>query len=64
MNNQYTLEYLKEINNIKKDISTYLDIPYHDDIIETIMEKYGIEPSNYIVDILYEALIYKSNENK
>ena len=64
LNNQYTLKYLKEINNIKKDISTYLDIPYHDDIIETIMEKYEIEPSNYIVDILYEALIYKSNENK
>lgn len=62
LNNQYTLDYLKSIKNIKRDISTYLDIPYHNDIIETIMKKYNIKPSNYIVDILYEALIYKSND--
>lgn len=62
LNNQYTLNYLKSIKNIKKDISTYLDIPYHDDIIDTIMKKYNIQPTNYIVDILYEALINKSND--
>lgn len=62
LNNGYTLRYLENIKNIKKDISTYLDIPYSDDIIENIISKYGIQPSNYIVDILYEGLIYKSND--
>lgn len=62
LNNGYTLRYLENIKNIKKDISTYLDIPYSDNIIENIMNKYGIQHSDYIVDILYEGLIYKSND--
>lgn len=62
LNNGYTLKYLENIKNIKKDISTYLNIPYSDDIINIIMNKYGIQPSNYIVDILYEGLIYRSND--
>ena len=61
LNNSYTLAYLKDIPNIKKDIGTYLNIPYTDEIIDNIMEKYKLEPSNYIVDLLYEALIYETN---
>lgn len=61
LNNSYTLNYLKNIHNLKRDISTYLDIPYSDDIIEIIIKKYNLEPSNYIVDLLYEALIYSNN---
>lgn len=61
LNNTYTLNYLNDISNIKKDISSYLDIPYTDDIIDMVMKKYNLEPSNYIVDLLYEALIYESN---
>lgn len=61
LNNSYTLKYLENISNLKKDISTYLNIPYSDDIIEEIMKKYGLQPTNYIVDLLYEALIYESN---
>ena len=59
LNNGYTLKYLENINNIKKDISDYIGIPYSDDIIEKIMKKYNIEETNYIVDILYEALLLK-----
>ena len=62
LNNSYTLSYLKNLPNMKKDISTYLNIPYNDFIIDEIMEKYKLEPSNYIVDLLYEALIYESNK--
>lgn len=62
LNNSYTLNYLKNIHNLKRDISTYLDIPYSDDIIEIIIKKYNLEPSNYIVDLLYEALIYESSK--
>ena len=61
LNNTYTLNYLKDINNIKKDISTYINIPYTDGIIDMIIKKYHLQPSNYIVDLLYEALIYESN---
>lgn len=60
LNNGYTLRYLENIKNIKKDISSYLNIPYSDDIIDIIIDKYHLQPSNYIVDILYEGLIYTS----
>ena len=63
LNNSYTLNYLSGVSNLKKDISTYLNIPYSDDIIDVIIKKYNLQPSDYIVDLLYEALIYESNEN-
>ena len=34
---------------------------YNDNIIDEIIEKYNLENSNYIVDLLYEALIYEYN---
>lgn len=61
LNNSYTLSYLENISNIKKDIGSFLNIPYSDDIIDIIINKYHLEPSDYIVDLLYEALIYESN---
>ena len=61
LNTSYTLDYLKELNNKKEDISDYLNIPFSDDIIDKIIDKYNLQPSNYIVDLLYEALIYESN---
>ena len=62
LNNSYTLNYLNGIHNLKRDISTYLNLSYTDDIIDIIIKKYQLEPSNYIVDLLYEALIYESKE--
>lgn len=62
LNNSYTLSYLENISNIKKDIGSYLHIPYSDDMIDIIINKYHLEPSDYIVDLLYEALIYESNK--
>lgn len=61
LNNSYTIKYLENIPNLKKDISTYLNIPFSDYIIDEVIQKYKLEPSNYIVDLLYEALIYESN---
>ena len=37
------------------------DVIILDDVIEEVIDKYKLEPSNYIVDLLYEALIYESN---
>lgn len=64
MDNQYTLSYLSDIKNDKESIFNHLNMKYHDNIIDDIMTKYNLEPSNYIVDLLYEALIYESNSKK
>ena len=61
IDNEYTLDYLKELKNKKESVFKYLNLKYSDNVIEKIMKKYNIEPSNYITDILYEALIYDSN---
>lgn len=60
LNNSYTLNYLKHIPNLKRDIATYLNLSYTDDIVDIIINKYHLEPSDYIVDLLYEALIYET----
>ena len=61
LNNGYTYEYLKELENELKFIEEYLDVEYSEDIIEKLMSKYKLEPTNHIVDLLYESLIYKNN---
>ena len=63
IDNQYTLDYLKELKNQKESIFKYLDLEISDDIFTVIMDKYKLEPSNHLVDLLYEALIYESNKN-
>ena len=61
IDNSYTLNYLDSLNNKKESVFKYLNMEYNDNIIEDIIKKYKLEPSNYIVDLLYEALIYESN---
>ena len=61
IDNEYTKNYLKPLKNKKTSIFKYLDLKFSDDIIDIIMKKYNLEPSNHIVDLLYEALIYESN---
>lgn len=61
IDNSYTLNYLEELNNKKESVFKYLNMEYNDNIIEDVIKKYKLEPSNYIVDLLYEALIYESN---
>ena len=57
IDNSYTENYIEELENIKESIFKYLDCSYHDMIIEELIKKYDIEPTNYIVDVLYECLI-------
>lgn len=61
LNNPYTISYLSGIGNKKENIVDKLKLEYNDKIIDEIVKKYNLEPSNYIVDILYEGLIYESN---
>jgi DNA polymerase III alpha subunit (gram-positive type) len=61
LDNSYTLNYLKNLDNEKKSILKHLNMEYSDNIIEEIIKKYNLETTNYIVDLLYEAMIYESN---
>ncbi|MBP3635235.1 MAG: hypothetical protein J6J17_02085 [Bacilli bacterium] len=61
IDNIYTKNYLKNIKNNKESIFNYLNMQMSDDVIEKMMDKYNLEPSNHIVDLLYEALISESN---
>lgn len=64
IDNLYTLNYLKDVDSEKESILKHLGEEYSDDIIDKLMKKYGLEPTNYIVDLLYESLIYESNKNE
>ena len=48
-----------DISNVKESIFHYLDILNDDKAIDNMISKYHLEPSNYIVDLLYEALIHE-----
>ena len=57
MDNKYTKNFLQSLNNPKESISNYLNKEYTDKFIDELIEENKIEPTNYIVDILYESLI-------
>ena len=57
LNNKYTYNYIKDLKSEINYIEEKLNMKYSDDIIELIIDKYHLQPSNYIVDLLYEALI-------
>lgn len=61
IDNYYTLDYLKEVNNKKESVFKHLNLKLSDDVFEQLIKKYQLEPSNHIVDLLYEAIIEESN---
>lgn len=61
IDNSYTLDYLSEIKNKKESVFKYLDLSLSNDVFEKLIAKYELEPSNHIVDLLYEAIIKESN---
>ena len=60
----YTLDYLQELENEKELIYPYLQMEHSLDVFDRIIEKYKLEPSNHLVDLLYEAIIYEGNNNR
>lgn len=64
LDNSYTNDYLSSLKNKKESICNYLDTVYSDDLISELMKKYKLEPSNHIVDLLYESMIMHDNEKK
>ena len=59
LDNVYTKNFIEDIPNKKESILTYLDKEYNDNIINELIEEFELEPSNYIVDLLFESLIKK-----
>ena len=64
LDNSYTNDYLSGLKNKKESICNYLDTEYSDDLISELIKKYKLEPSNHIVDLLYESMIMHDNEKK
>ena len=63
IDNEYTKDYLKDFTNSKESIFKYLNLELTDDVFSNLINKYNLEPSNNLVDLLYEGLIYESNNN-
>ena len=61
IDNYYTLDYLKTIDNKKESVFKYLDLEFSNDVFDKLIDKYKLEPSNHLVDLLYEALIFEKN---
>lgn len=59
LDNIYTPSFFEDFDNSQKQILDYLDLDYSKEVINEIMKKYNIKPTNHIVDILYEALLMK-----
>ncbi len=60
----YTLDYLKELDNKKELIYPYLNMEHSYNVFNKIIKKYNLEPSNHLVDLLYEAIIYENNNKQ
>ena len=62
IDNYYTIDYLKNIDNKKESIFKYLGLEISDDVFDKIIDKYQLEPSNHLVDLLYEALVFENSK--
>lgn len=60
IDNEYTINYLKNLNNEMEFIHDLLGLSSSDQVLNDIVEKYNLEPSDYIVDLMYEAIIYEN----
>lgn len=56
MDNSYTKDYLEEFNT--SFIEEFLN-EEKDNFLEQMIKKYNIQPTNYVVDILYESIILR-----
>ena len=62
IDNSYTRDYLRVIKNKKESVFKYLDLEFSEDIFDILIKKYKLEPSNFLVDLIYESLIFHSEE--
>ena len=62
LDNTYTLDYFKDIKNNKELVYDYLDMEYNNEVFNNLLTKYNLEPSDHLVDLVYEAIINESNK--
>ena len=62
IDNAYTEDYLSEIDNEKESVFKYMGLKYSEDVFDIMIEKYQLIPSNHLVDLLYEALMFEKND--
>ena len=60
----YTLSYLDELENPKELVFPYLGLEYTDDVFQRMIKKYHLQPSDHLVDLVYESIIYEGNNQK
>ena len=60
----YTRNYLSELDNDMELVYKYLDLEYGLDVFDRIMKKYNLQPSDHLVDLIYESIIFESDNNK
>lgn len=53
----YTNNYLENISNTRELIWDYLNLSNRENVIQEMITKYQLEESNYLVDLVYEAII-------
>lgn len=61
---KYTKKYLKELSNKKEIVYPYLDLEDEPNVFNKILDKYNLEVSDHLVDLIYEAIIYEGNNKK
>lgn len=54
--NDYTIDYLSDLDNEKISICEVLNMEFSDNIINEIVNKYNLELNNDIVGIIYNAI--------
>ena len=59
----YTFDYLKDIDNNKELVYPYLNMEHSYNVFNEIIDKYHLDPSNHLVDLIYEAIIQESNKD-
>lgn len=62
---EYTKKYLSEMNNHKELVYPYFDLEFDNEIFNKIIDKYHLQHTEHLVDLVYEAIIYEgNNKNK
>lgn len=62
LEDKYTKKYLKELKNNKELVYQYLELEYEPRVFDKIIDKYNLELSDHLVDLVYEAIIYEGNK--
>lgn len=58
IDNVYTRNYLKDVKNNMISIFDYLNICNDDQAFNVLINKYQLQPSNHLVDLLFEAITF------